>query len=126
MKTALHLTPLELDKYRRVAVKVKKSPNKNLRAFRLRTFRVARKAAKVLRNDFGAKKIVLFGSLLHSSLFHAKSDIDLAVWGIKDREYYRAVSVLLDIDPTISIDLINIKDARPALKKIITEEGREL
>lgn len=126
MKTALQLTPVEMEKYRRAALKVENLPDKTLRARRLRARRVARKAAKILKAEFGAKKVAVFGSLLHASLFHARSDIDLAVWGVDGRKYYRAVSVLLDIDPTISVDLIRVEDARPGLKKIILEEGQEL
>jgi predicted nucleotidyltransferase len=126
MKTAFHLTPAEIDKYRRASLKVRILPNKDVHARRLRAWRVARKAAKILRAEFGVKKIVAFGSLLHPKLFHSKSDIDLAVWDIPTKEYYRAISLLLDIDPTISVDLINIEDAKPALKKIISEEGKEI
>lgn len=126
MKTALHLTAVEINKYRRASLKVRILPNKAVRARRLRAWRVAHKAAKILRREFGVKKIVAFGSLLDPKLFHSKSDIDLAVWDIPTKEYYRAISLLLDIDPMISVDLINIEDAKPNLKKIITEEGREL
>ncbi|MEN9564557.1 MAG: hypothetical protein RIR73_2801 [Chloroflexota bacterium] len=126
MKTALHLKPTEMDVYRRAASIPKKRLGSELRLRRLRAWRVARKAAKILKTEFDAKKVLAFGSLLYPSLFHAKSDIDLAVWGVDDKKYYRAVSVLLDIDPTISVDLISIEDARPALKKVIEAEGREL
>lgn len=126
MKTALHLKPTEMDVYRRAASTPKKRLSSELRSRRLRAWRVARKAATILKTEFDAKKVVIFGSLVHPSLFHAKSDIDLAVWGVDDKKYYRAVSVLLDIDPTISVDLISIDDARPALRKIIDGEGREL
>jgi predicted nucleotidyltransferase len=126
MKTALQLTPVEIEKYRRAALKVGAAPDKTLRARRIRAWRVARKAAKILKAEFDAKKVAVFGSLLHPSLFHTKSDIDLAVWGMDDKKYYRAVSILLDIDPTISLDLVCVEDARPALRNVIEKEGREL
>lgn len=126
MKTALHLKSTELDVYRRAALTPKKRMSSELRARRLRAWRVARKAAKILKTEFEASKVAVFGSLLHPTLFHAKSDVDLAVWGMDDKKYYRAVSVLLDIDPKISVDLISIEDARPSLKKVIEKEGKEL
>ncbi len=93
---------------------------------RLHAWRVARKSSKILKTDFKVTKVAVFGSLLHPTLFHSKSDVDLAVWGMDERNYYRAVSLLLDIDPMISIDLIRVEDARPALRKVIDKESREL
>jgi predicted nucleotidyltransferase len=87
---------------------------------------VARKAVKILKVEFGVEKVMVFGSLLHPALFHERSDVDLAVWGLSGRVYYRAVSVLLDIEPSISVDLIAFEDARPALQAVILREGRRL
>ena len=126
MKTALQVKPAELEKYRRAALVPKKRLSAEIRARRVRSWRLARKSAEILKTEFGATKVAVFGSLVHPSSFHSKSDVDLAVWGIGEGKYYRAVSVLLDIDPAISVDLICMEDARPALKKIIEDEGRDL
>jgi predicted nucleotidyltransferase len=125
-RTAVSLTPKELESYRRAALLVEPKRRENVQARRLRAWRLARKAAKTLKTEFGAEKVMVFGSLLHPPLFHERSDVDLAVWGLTGREYYRAVSVLLDIDPTISVDLIAFEDARPALQNVILGEGRKL
>ena len=69
---------------------------------------------------------MVFGSLVHPVLFHERSDVDLAVWSLSGREYYRAVSVLLDLEPSISIDLIAFEDARRAVQDVILKDGREL
>jgi predicted nucleotidyltransferase len=126
MKTALQIKASDLAGYRRTALSPKKRSSSEIRARRLRAWRVARKAAKLLKADFGIVKVAVFGSLIHPGLFHAKSDVDLAVWGMDERKYYRAVSLLLDIDPSISVDLVCTEDARPALKKVIEKEGRQL
>lgn len=127
MKTALQLKPADLKSYRRAAALApKKRKSSDIRARRLRAWRLARKAAKILKTEFGVTKVAAFGSLVHPTRFHIKSDVDLAVWGMDDKKYYRAVSLLLDIDPLISVDLVCVEDARPALKKIIEKEGREL
>ncbi|MBV6393282.1 MAG: hypothetical protein KPEEDBHJ_02522 [Anaerolineales bacterium] len=123
MKTALHLTPAELEVYRRAALVPVKRARSEIRARRLRAWRAARKAAKILKTEFGAKRVAVFGSLIHPALFHEKSDIDLAVWGLDGRTYFKAVSVLLDIDPVISVDLVAMEDARPALRKRIADCG---
>jgi len=69
---------------------------------------------------------MVFGSLLHPTLFHDQSDGDLAVWGLSGRAYDQAVSVLLDIEPSINVDLIAFGDARPALQSVILREGQGL
>lgn len=127
MKTALQLKPADLKGYRRAAALApKKRMSTDIRARRLRAWRLARKAAKILKTEFGVTKVAAFGSLLHPALFHSKSDVDLAVWGMDETKYYRAVSILLDIDPKISIDLVSVEDARPALRIVIEKEGKEL
>ncbi|MFH0725844.1 MAG: nucleotidyltransferase domain-containing protein [Pseudomonadota bacterium] len=42
---------------------------------------LVRVAAKILKQKFGARKVVVFGSLLKKDRFSPWSDIDLAVWG---------------------------------------------
>ena len=125
-KTALSLTPKEIAAYRNAAALVKPKRRESIRARRTRAWRVAREAAQVLKTEFGAKKVVVFGSLLSPALFHDRSDVDLAVWGLTGRAYYRAVSVLMDIEPSVSVDLIAFEDARPALQAVILREGRGL
>ena len=125
-KTALSLTPDEIAAYRRSVGLVKPKRQESVRARRMVAWRVARKAARILKAEFGVKKIMVFGSLLHPTLFHERSDVDLAVWGLSGRAYYRAVSVLLDIEPSISVDLIAFEDARPALQAVIVEDGQKL
>ena len=125
-KTALSLTPKEIESYRRAALLVKPKRRGDIRARRLRAWGVARKAAKILKSEFGVEKVMVFGSLVHPALFHERSNVDLAVWGLRGRDYYRAVSVLLDIEPTISIDLIAFEDARPAVQDVILRDGRKL
>lgn len=126
IKTALSLTPQEIETYRRAALLVKPKQQGHVKARRLRAWQVARKAARMLKKEFGVEKVMVFGSLVHPALFHEQSDVDLVVWGLSGREYYRASSVLLDIEPSISVDLIDFDDARPALKEAILKEGREL
>lgn len=125
-KTALSLTTKEIAAYRRAASLIEPKRQILIQAHRTRAWRVARKAAKILKAEFGVKKVVLFGSLLHPALFHDRSDVDLAVWGLSGRAYYRAASVLLDIEPSISVDLVAFEDTRPALQAVILKEGRKL
>ena len=125
-KTALSLTRKEIAAYRRSAALVKPKKRESVRARRTLAWQVARRAARILRAEFGVKEVTVFGSLLHPALFHDRSDVDLAVWGLTGRAYYRAVSVLLDIEPSISVDLIAFEDARPGLQAAILQEGQKL
>ncbi|HEY66354.1 MAG TPA: nucleotidyltransferase domain-containing protein, partial [Caldilineae bacterium] len=43
---------------------------------------IARKAAEMLREEFGAIRVVLFGSLARGGPFDMHSDVDLAAWGL--------------------------------------------
>ena len=125
-KTALSLTSKEVESYRRAALLVKPKQRGDLKARRMRAWRVARRATKILKTEFGVERVMVFGSLVHPALFHERSDVDLAVWGLRGREYYRAVSVLLDIEPSISIDLIAFEDARRAVQDVILKDGLKL
>ena len=52
--------------------------------------------------------------------------MDLAVWELPEKKYYRAVAQLLHLDPGHGIDLVRIEDASDSLKKHIKQEGIEL
>ena len=88
-----------------------------------RAWEVARQAGRLLKADFQAQRVVVFGSIITPTRFHERSDVDLAVWGLNERLYYRAVSRLLDLDPAISVDLVEAEFASPTLLAIIEQEG---
>jgi predicted nucleotidyltransferase len=88
-----------------------------------RAWAVARQASQILKAQFGADKVVAFGSLLSTKRFHQHSDVDLAVWGLDEKSLYRAVSRLLDLDSEISIDLVEVEFASPAVQAVIKQEG---
>lgn len=88
-----------------------------------RAWMVARQAAALLRERFGANQVVVFGSLVRRELFYPQSDVDLAVWGLDERRYYRAVADLLALDPAIEIDLVMVEDAPFTLRASIEREG---
>jgi len=87
---------------------------------------LARRLAEMLRQEFGADRVLLFGSVVHARLFHERSDVDLAAWGIAEDRYLRAVARCLEEDPRFSVDLIRVEEAPPGLLHRIEEEGMEL
>ncbi len=86
---------------------------------------VARKCARILKEDFGATRVVLFGSMLNPERMTWRSDIDLAAWGLPEEDYFRAVGRVLDVDPNFSVDLVEAQHAHLYILEAI-QQGMEL
>lgn len=125
-KTAATLTPAEILHFRENLKLRQVSISKQTRLRLDKAHRAAERAAVLLRTEFSAKRVVVFGSLVTPELFHVRSDIDLAVWGIKDSDYFRAVGVLQSLDVEFPIDLIDFETASAGLQKAILSEGVDL
>jgi uncharacterized protein len=125
-KTALDLTPQEWQAYQPAkAVKHYRSRVK-LQLRRQEAWQLAHQAANLLKNQFEAKKVVVFGSLAHESWFNDWSDIDLAAWGIPSDCYYRAVAAATGLSADFRIDLVDPETCRPSLRVAIERDGVEL
>ena len=127
-KTALELTPQEWKAYkpRRAQAHLSHRASSQLANRRRQAWRVARRAAELLRQDFGASRIVVFGSLAHGAWFHARSDIELAVEGLQPGIIWRAWSAIERSSPDFQIDLIEMETATERLRQRIQEQGKEL
>jgi len=89
--------------------------------------RRVRKAAGVLKDQFGARQVILFGSLAGSAWYGATSDIDLAVEGLKGgKNYWQAWRAVEEIVNDRLVDLIEIEDASESLRQAIQRYGIEL
>jgi predicted nucleotidyltransferase len=86
---------------------------------------VAKKCTNFLKEKYGVTKMILFGSLLNYEKMTPHSDIDLAVWGLPEKDYFKAVRFLLEIADSFSIDLVEIKNVRPYILPAI-DQGVEL
>ena len=86
----------------------------------------ARSAARVLKDSFFAEKVILFGSLLDKNSFDMHSDIDLAVLGVPDRIFYKALGSLAEVVFPFNVDLVDINDCKESLKKVIESEGVQI
>jgi predicted nucleotidyltransferase len=120
------LDPTALQLYRQAAEDRRRLMQQQVQARHDQAWEVARLAASLLRSEFQVARIVAFGSLTQESLFHLRSDVDLAVWGLDERNYFRAVGRLQSLDPDIGVDLILFEDAGPALLTVIQRDGIEL
>jgi uncharacterized protein len=86
---------------------------------------VAAGIACALKEHFGAKRVVLFGSFARND-FDARSDLDLAVWGINPAEYYRAVAFATGCTKGFKVDLVDPTDCSESLLQHILRDGVEL
>ena len=127
-KTAFDLSPQERRAYKPdKMIKLRTIEEERKIKTRSRTGWVfARKAAKLLKSEFGADKVFVFGSLLHESSFTLWSDIDLSASGIAADKYYAAVAAVSDLSSSTKIDLIDLESCRPSLRDTILKEGVEL
>jgi predicted nucleotidyltransferase len=89
-------------------------------------WKIAKKAAAVLKYNYSARKVVVFGSLTDRSAFTPWSDIDLAVWGIPENRFYAAVGAVTGLTADLKIDLVDAMDCRESLSKAIGIEGIEI
>ena len=64
------LTHEQLEEYRAYARAREKELRGKVDARRERGWELARQAAVILKAEFGASRVVVFGSLLHPQLFH--------------------------------------------------------
>lgn len=85
---------------------------------------VARKCAQILKEEFGAQRVVLFGSILNPEKMWWGSDIDLAVWGLPEQDFFKA-GAAIEWGHGFPIDLVEIQHARPHILKAI-DQGMEL
>lgn len=109
--------------YQDTARQRRKEKIRRLEIRRRHAWRIAQQASKLLKEQFGVKKVVLFGSTCFPERFHQYSDVDLAVWGLDEKIYYRTVSYLLDLDPGIEVDIIEAEFASSGLLRNIEQEG---
>ncbi|MBW1707502.1 MAG: nucleotidyltransferase domain-containing protein [Deltaproteobacteria bacterium] len=127
MPTALEMKPEEWRKFkpgRKVATRAAQS--KYLKKRRAKGLELAKKASLLLRQRYGAKRVVLFGSLARTKTFSSWSDIDLAVWGIAPDKFFSAVAAVTGLSPDFRIDLVEPDTCREAMKDSIQKHGIEI
>jgi len=120
------ITQQEMAQYQATARQRATKRRQALLARRLAARQTAEQAAALLKRDYGASRVLLFGSLSRDEPFSLHSDIDLAVWGLDERIYYRVVSRLLDLDPSVSIDLLRAETLSADLLCVIETTGLSL
>jgi predicted nucleotidyltransferase len=84
----------------------------------------ARRIARVLVEDFGARRVCLLGSVLSPEEFTKWSDIDMVVFGLSPDLYFKALARAWRLLPRgMELDLIPYEDADAFLKERVLKEG---
>jgi len=124
--SVLNLSPEQLDQYRRTAARREKIRAVKIKPRMEKAWKLAKKAAKVLREQYHAERVAVFGSLLHESRFTEWSDVDIAAWGIAPDQTFRAIGTVMDLDSSLKINLVDVNTCTPSLLKAIEEEAVDL
>jgi len=111
--------------YKRTARERQARDRQALLARRESAWTVAHQAARLLRERFGATRVIAFGSLAHGAWFHARSDIDLAAAGIAPDDYFSAGAALDHLTSLFEFDLIRCESAPARLLQSI-QQGVEI
>ncbi len=126
MPTPLKVTPEEMAIYRATARRRWEREQRELVQRRERAWELARRAATLLKEQFGATRVVVFGSLVHEDCFTLWSDVDIAAWGIAPEDTFRAIGAVMDVGGDIEVNLVDMGACRPSLRAVIEQEGVEL
>jgi len=105
------------------ARKREQARQESLKHLQGRGIEIAKQATRMLRQEFGATRVVLFGSMLQPKI-HADSDIDLAVWNLTKSDYFQAVGKLQGLSEFLIV-LIEADNASDYMVEAIAQ-GMEL
>lgn len=88
-----------------------------------RGWQLAYTLASLLREQFGATRVAVFGSLNQPDWFDAHSDLDLVVWGIPKTRFYQAVAAVTALSSEFEVDLVDGDACLPHLSQTIEKEA---
>jgi predicted nucleotidyltransferase len=123
MATIREISPEAMAGYRDGARRRREAERRALAAREKRAWELARQAAAALRRQFGVERMVVFGSLIHPGCFTPWSDVDIAAWGLRPEDTFRAIGVAMDIDAEMAINLVDVNCCRASILRVIEEEG---
>ena len=115
-----------IDIYLTAASLKRKEEHRELLLREERAWVAARSAAVLLKERFGATKVVMFGSPVHKGSFTRWSDVDIAAWGISTEDTFRAIGAVMEVATDIDVNLVEVGTCRPSLLTIIEEDGIEI
>ena len=96
MSGVLEYTPEAITAYRQAAKQRWEEISKRRSQRKKRAWELADLAAILLKTQFNATKVVVFGSLVRQDCFTLWSDVDIAAWGISSNDTFRAMGAVRD------------------------------
>lgn len=93
---------------------------KNLKELPISYQKDIKKAVEILKSN-GATEIFIFGSTVNGN-FNRNSDIDIAIRGIRQEEFYKVASILM-FELEKEIDLVDLDDETDRFSQIILKNG---
>ena len=79
-----------------------------------------KKATQILKEN-GAKEVFVFGSIANGN-FNENSDIDIAVRGLKEKDFYKVASILM-FELENEFDLIDLDDKQNRFSQMLLRIG---
>jgi predicted nucleotidyltransferase len=121
-----NLMPEKIARYRSTAIERRERSKEALALRKEVAWSVARKAAKLLKQRFGATRVIIFGSLVNEDSFTRWSDVDVAAWGLAPDQTFQAIGAVMDLGDEVPANLVDVNTCRPSLLKVIENDGVEL
>lgn len=106
-------------------VKRKKTTQQLLKRRYKYAWEIAKKASSILKQEYFATEVIVFGSLLHKELFSLTSDIDLAVNGIPPDRFFHAFYKVAFLED-IKVEIVDIEECKDYIRESIKKEGVKL
>jgi predicted nucleotidyltransferase len=83
----------------------------------------AHRCTQILKQDFGAEEVIVFGSLRGDSPWHDRSDLDLAIRGLSGQDIGKAYLRLEKVVPSwLAFDLVDVDQAPDHIRAQILQE----
>ncbi len=111
-----------MQNYRRTALRRQQAERQQVAERRARAWELARQAAARLKAEFGVERVMVFGSLAQADRFTQWSDIDLAVWGLTNQNWLKAMGAVHYLGE-IPINVVDVGCCRQSLLATIEREG---
>ncbi len=88
-----------------------------------KALKIADDCINILKKEFGANDVIIFGSLRGDSPWHEKSDLDLAVKGMSDEQIWNAYGKLEKIVPSwLKVDLVPVEKVPDYIRNRILQK----
>ncbi|RJQ44450.1 MAG: hypothetical protein C4538_10550 [Nitrospiraceae bacterium] len=105
---------------------LKKRDTEKMERIRSEAIDRAGKVAILLKEKYGAKRVIIFGSSVRKAYMHEGSDIDLLVEGIKKEDFLHAGFDACTAAVPFDVDIIPIETAHAYIVEAAIRDGMEL